>query len=157
MSVKIVLILAISAQLTAAFLALRLNQRYRRHSAWILISGAAAGLSVLEFAVLLIVWGTDDTILDAFPLWTACLSALLVSILFVGGVWLIEPLFVSLAEAERLMQQENLRLERVVQQTEAELELLRVLWERGPSTVRQVHEALPGAKGTGYTTTLKIL
>ncbi len=38
--------------------------------------------------------------------------------------------------------------------TEAELELLRVLWERGPSTVRQVHESLPGA--TGYTTTLKL-
>ena len=41
--------------------------------------------------------------------------------------------------------------------TEAELELLRVLWERGASTVREVHESLPGAKGTGYTTTLKIL
>ena len=38
--------------------------------------------------------------------------------------------------------------------TEAELELLRVLWDRGPSTVREVHEELGGA--TGYTTTLKI-
>jgi BlaI family transcriptional regulator, penicillinase repressor len=41
--------------------------------------------------------------------------------------------------------------------TAAELELLRVLWQRGPSTVRQIHEALPGHKGTGYTTTLKLL
>ena len=41
--------------------------------------------------------------------------------------------------------------------TEAELELLRVLWERGPSTVREVHDALRDAKETGYTTTLKIL
>jgi BlaI family transcriptional regulator, penicillinase repressor len=41
--------------------------------------------------------------------------------------------------------------------TEAELELLRVLWERGPSTVREIHEAVRGAKETGYTTTLKIL
>ena len=41
--------------------------------------------------------------------------------------------------------------------TDAELELLRVLWERGSSTVRQVHEALPKSKSTGYTTTLKIL
>lgn len=41
--------------------------------------------------------------------------------------------------------------------TEAELQLLRVLWEKGPSTVRQIHEALCGEKGTGYTTTLKIL
>jgi len=39
--------------------------------------------------------------------------------------------------------------------TDAELELLRVLWSHGPSTVRQIHEALP--KDTGYTTTLKIL
>jgi BlaI family transcriptional regulator, penicillinase repressor len=41
--------------------------------------------------------------------------------------------------------------------TEAELELLAVLWARGPSTVRQIHEALSGEKSTGYTTTLKIL
>ena len=41
--------------------------------------------------------------------------------------------------------------------TEAELELLRVLWERGPSTVRGIHDALSDAKETGYTTTLKIL
>jgi predicted transcriptional regulator len=40
--------------------------------------------------------------------------------------------------------------------TEAELEILRVLWERGPSTVRQVHEAL-AARETGYTTTLKLM
>jgi predicted transcriptional regulator len=41
--------------------------------------------------------------------------------------------------------------------TEAELELLAVLWQRGPSTVREIHEALRGKKETGYTTTLKIL
>ncbi len=41
--------------------------------------------------------------------------------------------------------------------TEAELELLRVLWRRGPSTVREVHEAIGDEKETGYTTTLKIL
>ena len=41
--------------------------------------------------------------------------------------------------------------------TGAELELLGVLWERGPSTVREVHESSGGTKGTGYTTTLKIL
>ena len=37
--------------------------------------------------------------------------------------------------------------------TAAELQILQVLWERGPSTVREVHEAL--AKDSGYTTTLK--
>lgn len=41
--------------------------------------------------------------------------------------------------------------------TEAELEILRVLWERGPSTVRQVHELLSAARDTGYTTTLKLM
>jgi predicted transcriptional regulator len=40
--------------------------------------------------------------------------------------------------------------------TEAELAILRVLWERGPSTVRQVHESL-AARDTGYTTTLKLM
>jgi predicted transcriptional regulator len=41
--------------------------------------------------------------------------------------------------------------------TEAELELLAVLWERGPSTVREIHDVIAGEKDTGYTTTLKIL
>lgn len=41
--------------------------------------------------------------------------------------------------------------------TDSELAILRVLWERGPSTVRQVHEALADARETGYTTTLKLM
>jgi predicted transcriptional regulator len=41
--------------------------------------------------------------------------------------------------------------------TDAELAILRVLWERGPSTVRQVHEVLAGERETGYTTTLKLM
>src|SRR5438309_1442510 len=42
--------------------------------------------------------------------------------------------------------------------TDAELAILNVLWERGPSTVRDVHEALTTAEhGTGYTTVLKLL
>jgi predicted transcriptional regulator len=40
--------------------------------------------------------------------------------------------------------------------TPGELEILRVLWGRGPSTVREVQEAL-GAQETGYTTALKLL
>src|SRR5580704_10369117 len=43
------------------------------------------------------------------------------------------------------------------QPTGAELELLRVLWDRGPSTVREIHDSLRDQKETGYTTTLKIL
>ena len=41
--------------------------------------------------------------------------------------------------------------------TEAELEVLNVLWQRGPSTVRQVHETLQADRQTSMTTTLKIL
>ncbi len=41
--------------------------------------------------------------------------------------------------------------------TEAELAILRVLWERGPSTVRAVQQALEDERGTGYTTALKLL
>lgn len=40
--------------------------------------------------------------------------------------------------------------------TEAESAILSVLWARGPSTVREVHEALPD-RGTGYTTVLKLM
>jgi predicted transcriptional regulator len=41
--------------------------------------------------------------------------------------------------------------------TDRELAILSVLWERGPSTVREVHEALHPQDQTGYTTTLKLM
>ena len=42
--------------------------------------------------------------------------------------------------------------------TDAELEILRVLWRLGPSTVRQVHEVITaGQKQTTFNTTLKLL
>jgi BlaI family transcriptional regulator, penicillinase repressor len=41
--------------------------------------------------------------------------------------------------------------------TDAELAILRVLWQRGASTVRQVHEALSRERPAAYTTTLKML
>ena len=41
--------------------------------------------------------------------------------------------------------------------TDSELEILAVLWERGPSTVRDVHTALSDSKPTGYTTVLKLM
>jgi BlaI family transcriptional regulator, penicillinase repressor len=41
--------------------------------------------------------------------------------------------------------------------TEAELELLRILWEKEPATVRDIYEALNGEKSSGYTTVLKLL
>ena len=41
--------------------------------------------------------------------------------------------------------------------TPTELEILRVLWDRGPSTVREVYETLSSAREIGYTTVLKIM
>ena len=41
--------------------------------------------------------------------------------------------------------------------TDAELEILRVLWERGACTVREVQEAIHATKPTGYTTVLKLM
>ncbi|MBL8144372.1 MAG: BlaI/MecI/CopY family transcriptional regulator [Acidobacteria bacterium] len=39
--------------------------------------------------------------------------------------------------------------------TDAELDVLRVLWDRGPSTVREVHDVVGAARPIGYTTVLK--
>lgn len=41
--------------------------------------------------------------------------------------------------------------------TESELEILKVLWSKGPSTVRDVNNALNEVREIGYTTTLKIM
>lgn len=44
-----------------------------------------------------------------------------------------------------------------IKATEAELEILNILWADGPSTVREVHDKLAEKKEAGYTTTLKQL
>jgi len=41
--------------------------------------------------------------------------------------------------------------------TTSELEILHVIWNRGPSTVREVYESLSEKKELGYTTVLKLL
>ena len=41
--------------------------------------------------------------------------------------------------------------------TDSELEILHVLWENGPSTVRQVHDKLSQTRDLGYTTALKLM
>jgi BlaI family transcriptional regulator, penicillinase repressor len=46
---------------------------------------------------------------------------------------------------------------RKLRPTDAELEILGLLWKRGPSTVREVHEALSASRDIGYTTILKLL
>ena len=47
--------------------------------------------------------------------------------------------------------------DKIPRPTDAELAILSVLWERGPSTVREVHDALSATHDTGYTTVLKLL
>ncbi len=44
-----------------------------------------------------------------------------------------------------------------IKPTDSELEILNILWEKGPSTVRDVHEVLERSKEAGYTTTLKLM
>ncbi len=46
---------------------------------------------------------------------------------------------------------------KVPQPTDRELTILRILWDLGPSTVRQVNEAMNKDRATGYTTTLKLM
>jgi predicted transcriptional regulator len=41
--------------------------------------------------------------------------------------------------------------------TDAELEILRVLWDRKEATVREVHDAISKSRPAGYTTVLKLL
>jgi predicted transcriptional regulator len=41
--------------------------------------------------------------------------------------------------------------------TPAELAILQILWSRGPSTVREIHEVLAKEKDVGYTSALKFL
>jgi predicted transcriptional regulator len=50
-----------------------------------------------------------------------------------------------------------MRSQELQKPTTSELEILRVLWTRGPSTVREVYESLSEKKPMGYTTVLKLL
>jgi len=43
------------------------------------------------------------------------------------------------------------------QPTDVELQILRILWELGPSPVRDIHARLDAEKGTNYSTTVKML
>src|ERR1700749_4985887 len=45
----------------------------------------------------------------------------------------------------------------IIKPTDSELEILNILWDKGPSTVREVHEVLEQNKDAGYTTTLKLM
>ena len=44
-----------------------------------------------------------------------------------------------------------------IKPTESELEILQILWKRGPSSVKEVNEEINKKKESGYTTTLKTM
>lgn len=48
-------------------------------------------------------------------------------------------------------------MEKFQKPTDAELEILQILWKDGPSTVRSVNETLNEKREVGYTTTLKLM
>lgn len=52
---------------------------------------------------------------------------------------------------------ETAPMHKIPRPTAAELNILRVLWRLGPSTVRSVHEILNAVESSGYTTALKML
>jgi BlaI family penicillinase repressor len=51
------------------------------------------------------------------------------------------------------LEKENKRVE----PTKSELEILQILWEKGPSTVRVINDELLKQKDVNYTTTLKLM
>ena len=53
---------------------------------------------------------------------------------------------------ERMPMKQNAR-----RPTDAELTILQVLWDRGPSTVREVYKILNSDRNVGYTTVLKFM
>ena len=52
---------------------------------------------------------------------------------------------------------DDLMVNKIQQPTNSELEILTILWEYGPSTVRIINERLNEVRKVGYTTTLKIM
>src|ERR1700744_5583089 len=45
----------------------------------------------------------------------------------------------------------------IIKPNDSELEILNILWQKGPCTVREIHEVLEKNKDAGYTTTLKLM
>ncbi|SEN64517.1 Predicted transcriptional regulator [bacterium A37T11] len=44
-----------------------------------------------------------------------------------------------------------------IKPTDSEMEILQLLWQKGPSSVREIHDELSKTKDAGYTTTLKLM
>jgi predicted transcriptional regulator len=61
------------------------------------------------------------------------------------------------SKQKHFLKEANMPSQKLPQPTGGELEILRILWDNGPSTVKQVHEVVNKKKSIGYTTTLKVM
>lgn len=67
-----------------------------------------------------------------------------------------KKLLFGIYETLRTFDYENIRRRKKMKPTDSEMEILQILWEKGESSVRSVHEEL-NKKDVGYTTTLKLM
>ena len=65
--------------------------------------------------------------------------------------------FVIMTKDFVIMEEVLLMMQEVRRPTDAELTILQVLWDRGPSTVREVYKILKNSRNVGYTTVLKLM
>ena len=125
MAFIVALILALVAQTLAALCALRLNWLYYGQRAWLFISGAAILMALLRLVSLLDVWDRPGDVHEDYVLWALTLASLTISLLMLAGMYLIEPLFRQIKQAQELLRRENRQLASAMQATAAEMELAR--------------------------------
>jgi BlaI family penicillinase repressor len=65
--------------------------------------------------------------------------------------------FVIMTKEFVIFEEGLLMKKNTVRPTDAELKILQVLWDRGPSTVREVYKIISSDKNVGYTTVLKLM
>ena len=65
--------------------------------------------------------------------------------------------FVIMTKEFVIFEEELLMKKNTRRPTDAELTILQVLWDRGPSTVREVYKIISSDKNVGYTTVLKLM
>ncbi len=123
MAYKIALILAFAAQLAAAILALRLNFRYRIHSAWFFVSAALSVSAILRLTTLSETWSAPPTSEGDWVQWASAFASLMSSVLMLAGMSFMEPFFELNKRAKDALESEHNRLAMKITETEEELRL----------------------------------
>ena len=132
MTVAVIVGLAVVVQLAAAVLAVRLNFAHGWRWAWAMISMALLVMTVRRgFNLYLLISGDvgfepDDWIASAADV-TSASASLMASCLMLAGVSLIDPLYQEIAAADEVLRGTNLKLQRVVRHTEAELQIAQTI------------------------------